>query len=126
MRTVCDIRTASIGIRLPRRLLIIDIGLHYWEEVDIVVKGANYGYPEREGNEQLFVDDAGKTGSLKTPPVAFPDRDLLQVDGIERAGRPHLSGRRLQPSGRRLDRQRLRVPRQADAARCAENLFSMT
>jgi hypothetical protein len=82
----------AYGLRHPHRfdwdttsktLLVIDIGLHYWEEVDIVAKGANYGYPEREGNEQLFVDDAGKTGSLENPPVAFPDRDLLHVDGIE-------------------------------------------
>jgi hypothetical protein len=82
----------AYGLRNPHRLiwdstsktfLIIDIGLHYWEEVNIGVKGANYGYSEREGNEQLFVDDAGKTGSLKTPPVPFPDRDLLHVDGID-------------------------------------------
>ena len=64
-------------------MLVIDIGLHYWEEIDVVAKGANYGYPEREGNEQLFVDDAGKTGSLENPQVAFPDRDLLKVDGID-------------------------------------------
>jgi hypothetical protein len=82
----------AYGLRHPHRfdwdtvsktMLVIDIGLHYWEEVDIVAKGANYGYPEREGNEQLFVDDAGKTGSLENPPVAFPDRDLLKVDGID-------------------------------------------
>jgi len=82
----------AYGLRHPHRfdwdttsktMLVIDIGLHYWEEINIVAKGANYGYPEREGNEQLFVDDAGKTGSLMTPPVAFPDRDLLKVDGIE-------------------------------------------
>jgi len=82
----------AYGLRHPHRFdwdsasktfLVIDIGLHYWEEIDIVAKGANYGYPEREGNEQLFVDDAGKTGSLKSPPVPFPDRDLLHVDGIE-------------------------------------------
>ena len=82
----------AYGLRNPHRLiwdstsktfLIIDSGLHYWEEVNIGVKGANYGYSEREGNEQLFVDDAGKTGSLKTPPVPFPDRDLLHVDGID-------------------------------------------
>jgi hypothetical protein len=81
----------AYGLRHPHRfdwdstsktLLIVDIGLHYCEEIDIAAKGANYGYPEREGNEQLFVDDAGKTGSLETPPVAFPDRDLLQVEGI--------------------------------------------
>ena len=82
----------AYGLRHPHRfnwdaetntLLVIDIGLHYWEEVDIVSKGANYGYSEREGNEQLFVDDVGKTGSLKDPPVAFPDRDLLHVDGLD-------------------------------------------
>jgi hypothetical protein len=82
----------AYGLRHPHRFewdaatktfLVLDIGLHYWEEIDIVAKGANYGYPEREGNEQLFVDDAGKTGSLMTPPVAFPDRDLLHVDGVE-------------------------------------------
>jgi hypothetical protein len=81
----------AYGLRNPHRmmwdtvskaLLVNDIGLHYWEEVDIVTKGANYGYSEREGDEQLFVDDAGKTGSLESPPVAFPDKDLLDVDGI--------------------------------------------
>jgi hypothetical protein len=82
----------AYGLRHPHRfawdstsktMLVIDIGLHYWEEIDMVAKGANYGYPEREGNEQLFVDDAGKTGSLENPPVPFPDRDLLHVDGLD-------------------------------------------
>jgi hypothetical protein len=82
----------AYGLRNPHRmtwdvpsktLIVNDIGLHYWEEVDIVTKGANYGYPEREGDEQLFVEDAGKTGSLKSPPVAFPDRDLLNVTGLD-------------------------------------------
>jgi hypothetical protein len=82
----------AYGLRHPHRFdwdaesktfLVIDIGLHYWEEINIVAKGANYGYPEREGNEQLFVESNGKTGSLMTPPVAFPDRDLLKVEGID-------------------------------------------
>jgi hypothetical protein len=82
----------AYGLRNPHRmnwdavsktLLVNDIGLHFWEEVDIVSKGANYGYSEREGDEQLFVDSAGKTGSLMNPPVTFPDRDLLHVDGID-------------------------------------------
>jgi hypothetical protein len=82
----------AYGLRNPHRmnwdvpsktLLVNDIGLHFWEEIDIVSKGANYGYSEREGDEQLFVDSAGKTGSLMNPPVAFPDRDLLHVDGID-------------------------------------------
>jgi hypothetical protein len=82
----------AYGLRNPHRmywdtvsktLLVNDIGLHLWEEIDILTKGANYGYSEREGDEQLFVDNAGKTGSLLNPPVAFPDRDLLHVDGID-------------------------------------------
>ncbi len=81
----------AYGLRHPHRFdwdtttktfLIIDIGLHYWEEINVAVKGANYGYPEREGNEQLFIDDKGLTGSLKNPQIPFPDRDLLQVEGL--------------------------------------------
>lgn len=82
----------AYGLRNPHRLnwdaetktlLVNDIGLHYWEEIDIVTKGANYGYSEREGDEQLFVDSAGKTGSLMSPPVDFPEKDLLHVDGFD-------------------------------------------
>jgi hypothetical protein len=81
----------AYGLRNPHRLqwdvetktlITDDIGVHYWEEVDIVTKGGNYGYAEREGDEQFFVNDAGKTGSLMNPPVPFPERDLLQVNGI--------------------------------------------
>ncbi len=81
----------AYGLRNPHRLqwdvetktlIVDDIGVHYWEEVDTVTKGGNYGYAEREGNEQFFVNDAGKTGSLMNPPVPFPEKDLLQVDGI--------------------------------------------
>jgi hypothetical protein len=81
----------AYGFRNPHRmnwdqtskaLLVNDIGLHYWEEIDVVTKGGNYGYSEREGDEQLFVADSGKTGSLKNPSVAFPGRDLLTVDGL--------------------------------------------
>jgi hypothetical protein len=81
----------AYGLRNPHRLqwdaetktlMADDIGVHYWEEVDILTKGGNYGYAEREGNEQFFVNDAGKTGSLMNPPVPFPEKDLLQVDGL--------------------------------------------
>ncbi len=81
----------AYGLRNPHRLqwdvesktlIADDIGVHYWEEVDIITKGGNYGYAEREGNEQFFVNDAGKTGSLMNPPVPFPEKDLLKVDGI--------------------------------------------
>src|SRR5437879_11920276 len=59
----------AYGLRNPHRLqwdvetktlIADDIGVHYWEEVDIITKGGNYGYAEREGNEQFFVNDAGK------------------------------------------------------------------
>jgi hypothetical protein len=82
----------AYGLRNPHRMawdmasktfLVNDIGLHDWEEIDIVTKGANYGYSEREGNEQLFVDSSGKTGSQMKPAVSFPDKDLLNVSGIE-------------------------------------------
>jgi len=82
----------AYGLRNPHRLqwdaeskalIADDIGVHYWEEVDIIAKGGNYGYAEREGNEQFFVNDAGKTGSLMDPPVAFPENDLLQVEGLK-------------------------------------------
>jgi hypothetical protein len=59
-----------------------DIGLHSWEEVNIIHKGANYGYSEREGTEQLFVGgaDNGRTGSQVGVP--FPGTDALTVTGL--------------------------------------------
>jgi hypothetical protein len=39
------------------RLIANSIGLHTWETVNIVHKGANYGYSEREGNEALQMDN---------------------------------------------------------------------
>ncbi|MGC3960428.1 MAG: PQQ-dependent sugar dehydrogenase [Verrucomicrobiota bacterium] len=61
-----------------------DIGLNSWEEVNIVRKGNNYGYSEREGAEQLFVGglNNGLTGSRAAPPVAFPTNDTLIVTGL--------------------------------------------
>jgi hypothetical protein len=44
------------------RLIATSIGLHTWETANIVRKGANYGYSEREGNELLKPDN--NTGPL--------------------------------------------------------------
>jgi len=63
-------------------LLANDVGLHSWEEINIITKGANYGYAEREGNEQLFVNGGGRTGSQLSTPVPFPEKDLLTVEGL--------------------------------------------
>jgi len=66
----------AYGFRNPQRLswdaatntfIANDIGLHDWEEVDIVTKGGNYGWADREGNEQVFVPEGGKTGSQMNP-----------------------------------------------------------
>src|SRR5579864_6977582 len=87
----------AYGLRNPHRmfwdvptntLLVNDIGLHSWEEVDIVTKGGNYGYSQREGNEILVVPGGGKTGTQLNPAVAFPETDLLTVEGLEKPVAP--------------------------------------
>jgi hypothetical protein len=87
----------AYGFRNPHRLdwdpvtnllLANEIGLHLWEEVDIVTKGANYGYSQREGNEVLIVPGGGKTGTLISPEVPFPQPDLLTVQGLEKPVAP--------------------------------------
>jgi len=81
----------AYGFRNPQRLtwdkptntfIADDIGLSSWEEVDIVKKGANYGYAEREGNEALANEERPLTGSRKNPPVPFPVNDSLTVAGL--------------------------------------------
>ena len=61
----------AYGLRNPHRLtwaidpsnaknnrLIANVcGLHTWETVDIIQKGANYGFPLREGNQMLQADN---------------------------------------------------------------------
>jgi hypothetical protein len=39
------------------RLIVNSIGLRTWETVNIIHKGANYGYSAREGNEALGLDN---------------------------------------------------------------------
>ncbi len=71
----------ALGFRNPHRmswdvdptnpennyLIVNDIGLHSWEEVNIVHKGENYGYSLREGNEQLI-------SNTVTGPIPANDR----------------------------------------------------
>ncbi len=87
----------AYGLRNPHRmdwdsatntLLVDDIGLHSWEEVNIVTKGGNYGYSQREGNELLIVSGPGKTATQANPPMAFPEADLLTVPGLEQPVAP--------------------------------------
>ncbi len=54
------------------RLIANTIGLHTWEAIYIVTRGANYGYSEREGNELLAGDNS-------TRPLPSPDQIPLRV-----------------------------------------------
>jgi subtilase family serine protease len=83
----------AYGLRNPQRLawdaltnvaFIADIGLASWEEVNILRRGANYGYAEREGSEQLWIGGPNDrlTGSQAVPPTPFPDPDELIVEGL--------------------------------------------
>jgi len=89
----------AYGFRNPHRIswdaasntmIENDIGLHAWEELNIITKGGNYGYAEREGLEQVFVGgpNNGKTGSQVTPPIPFPNPDVLTVEGITKPVTP--------------------------------------
>jgi hypothetical protein len=52
------------------RLIVNSIGLRTWETVNIIHKGANYGYSLREGNEALQADNRT---------TALPDDDTIPV-----------------------------------------------
>ena len=69
---------------VTNRLIVNDIGFNAWEEVDLVIKGGNYGYAEREGPEQLFIGgtNSGQTGSQTSPLTPFPNPDTLTVAGL--------------------------------------------
>ena len=54
------------------RLIVNSVGLHTWETVNIVHKGGNYGYAQREGNELLKPDNT-------TGPLPQNDKIPLQV-----------------------------------------------
>ena len=57
------------------RLVVNSVGLHTWESVYIVRKGANYGYPLREGNEMLKNDN-------KTTALPAVDKIPVQVSDV--------------------------------------------
>jgi len=74
----------TVGHRNPHRflwdaptdtLLVCEIGLHAWEEVNILQPGRNYGYPHREGPQRLIIS----TGADNRTLVAPPDPDTLPV-----------------------------------------------
>ena len=86
----------AYGLRNPHRLawdvdpsnpadnhlLAMVIGLHTWETVDIIHKGANYGYSRREGPQQINADN-----SLSSLPEK--DRIPVRVDATTTNGTVH-------------------------------------
>jgi len=67
----------AYGLRNPHRLswaenrlIATSIGLRTWETVNIIKKGANYGYSQREGNELLQADNTT---------TRLPDVDKIAV-----------------------------------------------
>lgn len=89
----------AYGLRNPHRMswdaatdtfIAADIGNHSWEELNIITKGTNYGWAEREGPEQTFVGgpNGGRTAGQIDPPPPFPSPDLLTVDGLEKPVAP--------------------------------------
>src|SRR4029453_10723799 len=69
-RLVWDVDPAQP--RAPR-LLAFNIGLASWESVFIVKKGANYGYPLREGPQAMTPDGRVAVPADDTIPVQITD-----------------------------------------------------
>ncbi len=78
----------ALGLRNPHRiswdaesdnLIVNDIGLHTWEEVNIIHPGANYGYSQREGNQLLLSDNS-------TTSLPSPDEIPVQINGMTTDG----------------------------------------
>lgn len=60
-------------------LIAANIGLHTWESIYIVHKGANYGYPAREGTQLLQADN-------RTAPLPAVDEIPVQVSATRMNG----------------------------------------
>lgn len=76
-RLTWDVDPAS---RSNNHLIAEVIGLHTWETVIIVHKGANYGYSLREGNQQL--DVGNKLGAVPEPDKIPVRIDDTKTDGM--------------------------------------------
>lgn len=89
----------AYGFRNPHRLswdtltntlITNDVGHRSWEEINIVTRGGNYGWAEREGPEAVFIGgpNDSKTGSQVQPAIARPSPDTLIVEGLDKPVTP--------------------------------------
>ena len=118
----------ALGLRNPHRLtwyvdpahprestlLAFNIGLVSWETVMIIKKGANYGYPLREGTQSM----SATNGMGPLPDGRYDSRAALR-HGDARHREAHLCRRRVSPHGRRgwrRDCQRLRLSRKTHSS----------
>ncbi len=62
-------------------LLVAEIGLDAWEEVNLLKRGKNYGYSEREGPEKLVIS----SGDPVTGPPLSPDTMLVRISNLQAA-----------------------------------------
>jgi mono/diheme cytochrome c family protein len=69
-RMIWDVDPAQSG---APRLLAFNIGLTSWETVVIVRKGANYGYPLREGTQAMTLEGMRPVPADDTIPVQITD-----------------------------------------------------
>jgi uncharacterized repeat protein (TIGR03806 family) len=94
----------AYGVRNPWRMTldpptgeiwIGDVGQELWEEVDVVVKGGNYGWSIREGKHPFGPNGVGPRGDLIEPIVEYPHTDGRSITGgcVYRGARlPELNG----------------------------------
>jgi hypothetical protein len=68
--------------RANNHLIAMVIGLNTWETIDIVHKGGNYGYSEREGPQRLTADNSI---------TSLPENDVIpvRIDGTKIDGNVH-------------------------------------
>ncbi len=88
MPTDSAILTACTWDAPTNTLLVNDIGLHSWEEVNIITKGGNYGWAEREGNEVSDRCAQRQDGKPVQSQAAFSGTRLLTVAGIDKPVAP--------------------------------------